>query len=235
MSGSACRRILVTGASRGIGRAVAERLAAPGRLLLLQGRDGEALEATCRAVRAAGAEAEAVTAELADPEAVASLARRAAAAPLDALVNNAGVASVAPLEETTLEAWREAFAVNVTAPFLLVRGVLGALPRGAVVVNVLSVAARRGFAGWSAYCMSKAALDGFSRALREELRPRGVRVVSLYPGATATAMWRGIAGQWPVERMLEPAEVAEAVAYAVERPSAVLVEEITLGHASGAL
>ena len=235
MEGTAHSRVLITGASRGIGRAVAERLAGPGRRLLLHGRDREALEAVCRAVRTAGGEAEALLADLADPDAVEALARAAAAAPLDGLVNNAGVAAVSPLEETTLEAWRHAFAVNVTAPFLLVRGVLGAMPRGAFVVNVLSVAARRGFPGWGAYCMTKAALDGFARALREEVRPRGLRVVSIYPGATATGMWRELPGEWPRERMLTPAEVAEAVAYAVERPGEVLVEEVTLGHASGAL
>ena len=81
--------------------------------------------------------------------------------------------------------------------------------------------------------MSKFALDGFSKSLREELRPRGIRVINIYPSATATAIWDGIEGDWDKSGMLAPEETAEALAYALERPSSVLVDEISLGNMAG--
>ena len=81
--------------------------------------------------------------------------------------------------------------------------------------------------------MSKFALDGFTRAVREELRPRGIRVINIYPAATATGMWDGISGEWSAEAMMPPEEVAEAVAYGLCRPASVLVESIHVGHISG--
>lgn len=83
--------------------------------------------------------------------------------------------------------------------------------------------------------MSKFALDGFTRALREELRPRGIRIINIYPAATATDIWNSIPGEWPRENMIKPEEVAEAVAYAYSRPASVLVEDITVGSSGGNL
>jgi len=228
-------RILVTGASRGIGRAVAERLAEPGREILLHGRDTNALAEVRDEVVRRGAGARVHTADLAIAEEVLGLAAAAGGGPLHALVNNAGGAVVKPVAEISLAEWEESLAVNLTAPFLLVQALLPRLAAGGAVVNLLSIAARRPFAGWSAYCAAKAALDGFARALREEVRPRGIRVINVYPAATRTALWDTVAGSWRRDRMLAPEEVAEAVAYALSRPPGVLVETVEVGDISGPL
>jgi len=143
------------------------------------------------------------------------------------------VAYVAPFEKITLEQWQTTLAVNVTAPFLLMQKLLPRLPPGAAIINILSVAATTAFPNWSSYGMSKYALDGVTRAVREELRPKNIRVINIYPAATATGMWDGISGEWSAEAMLPPEEVAEAVAYALSRPASVLVESIHVGHISG--
>ena len=226
-------RILVTGAGRGIGRAIACRLADHGRLLLLHGRDRKALEETARLADAKGASTLIVKSDLSTPAGIDAIVGAVGDQPLDVLLNNAGVAYVAPFQNITLEQWQTTLAVNVTAPFLLVQKLLPCLTGGSAIVNILSVAATSAFPNWSGYCMSKFALDGFTRAVREELRPRGIRVINIYPAATATDMWDGISGEWSAEAMLPPNEVAEAVAYGLSRPASVLVESIHVGHISG--
>jgi NAD(P)-dependent dehydrogenase (short-subunit alcohol dehydrogenase family) len=228
-------RILITGASRGIGRAIGDVLARGGRELLLQGRDADALAAGAAEAERRGARATVLRYDLSDPEAVAALCDAIGDGPLHGLVNNAGVALVKPVDEIGLEEWQRALTVNLTAPFLLVGRLLGLMPPGAAIVNVLSVAARQGFPGWTAYCTAKFGLRGFSAALREEVRSRGIRVIDVIPAATATGLWDEVPGEWPRERMLDPQQVAEAVRFAVERPADVLVDEISLGNLGGTL
>jgi 3-oxoacyl-[acyl-carrier protein] reductase len=100
-------------------------------------------------------------------------------------------------------------------------------------VNILSIAARSGFPNWSAYCMSKFALEGFSQCVREELRDRKIRVINVYPAATDTNIWNDIEGNWPRGKMISPEDVASAVAYALSRPTDVALENITLSSLSG--
>lgn len=228
-------RVLITGASRGIGRALALRLARPGRQLLLHGRAKAALEDTARQVEERGGGVTVHVADLADPAQVEALAAAVGGQPLSALVHNAGLAVAKPVAEVSEAEWRQSLEVNLTAPFLLTRALLPHLSHGATVVHVLSVAAKRGFAGWAPYCAAKFALEGFSQCLREEVRGLGVRVVNVYPAATATQLWDGVAGQWPRERMLAAEEVAEAIAFALERPGEVVVSDLSLSHLAGTL
>ena len=229
------KRYLITGASRGIGRAIAEKLAGGEVTLLVHGRDRAALRETCESVETKGAKAIPLCYDLRDPAAIQSMVDEIGGGALDAAIHNAGIASVKPLESITLEEWQNTLAVNVTAPFLLTQKLLPLLPAGSTIVNVLSVAARTGFPKWSSYCMSKFALEGFSQAVREELRPRGIRVLNIYPAATATEIWNGVEGDWPREKMLRPEEIAEAVAFALSRPAEVAVENITVQNVTGAL
>ncbi|MFL6539559.1 MAG: SDR family oxidoreductase [Chthoniobacterales bacterium] len=229
------KRILITGASRGIGRAIAEKLAAPETTLLLQGRDESALAERKRSVEDRGARAEILTCDLADPNAVSAFAERIARGSLDVLVNNAGIAVVKALADVSLGEWQRSVDVNVTAPFILTQKLAPILPTGGSIVNILSIAAKNGFPGWSTYCMSKFALEGFTQSLREELRPRGIRVINIYPAATATEIWNSVEGEWPREKMMSSAQIADAVHYALSQPAAVAVENITLSNTAGAL
>src|SRR2546423_6284572 len=109
------------------------------------------------------------------------------------------------------------------------------MPPGSSIVNVLSIAAKTGFANWSAYCMSKFALEGFSQCVREELRDRKIRVINVYPAATDTEIWDQIEGKWPRKKMMSATEAADSVAFALARPTDTLVENITLSSLAGNL
>ena len=229
------KRILITGASRGIGRAIAQKLAGNETSLLLHGRDQQALDETCRLVEAAGSVAQRLVFELREPSQISSLVDAVGSEPLDVLINNAGVTVVKPLEAISLEEWQAMLAINVTAPFLLTKVFAANMAAGASIVNVLSIAAKSGFPNWSAYCMSKFALEGFSQAVREELRSRGIRVINLYPAATNTDIWDAVEGEWPREKMMPPSEIADAVAFALSRSPDVALENIDVLNVAGRL
>ena len=229
------KRYLITGASRGIGRAIAEKLAADDTVLLLHGRDTVALAQTRKAVESRCAEVVLLVHDLAKRSGVSDLITQVGNAPIDLLVNNAGVAVVKPFTEITSIEWEQTLGVNITAPFLLTQRFAPRMPPGSSIVNILSVAAKTAFPSWSAYCMSKFALEGFSRCVREELRDRKIRVINVYPAATDTDIWSQIEGQWPRERMMSATQVADAVAFALARPTETLVENITLSSLVGNL
>jgi NAD(P)-dependent dehydrogenase (short-subunit alcohol dehydrogenase family) len=155
--------------------------------------------------------------------------------PIDLLVNNAGIAVVKPFTEITTIEWEQTVGVNITAPFMLTQHFAPRMPPESSIVNILSVAAKSGFANWSAYCMSKFALEGFSQSVREELRDRKIRVINIYPAATDTNIWSDIEGNWPRHKMISPEDVASAVAYALSRPADVTLENITLSSLTGNL
>ncbi len=229
------KRYLITGASRGIGRAIAEKLAAPDVFLLLHGRDTVALAETCKSVQSQCAGVIKLIHDLATEKGVSNLISEVGGDPLDVLINNAGIAVVKPFREITPDEWKQTLGVNVTAPFLLMQRFAGQMPPGSSIVNILSIAAKTAFANWSAYCMSKFALEGFSQSVRDELREHRIRVLNIYPAATNTEIWDDVTGDWPREKMISAEEVACAVAYALSRPDNVAVENITLGNLGGDL
>jgi short-subunit dehydrogenase len=229
------KRYLITGASRGIGRAIAAKLAAPEVTLLLHGRDTGALAETCRVIEQTGAQIVKLVHDLAIVPGVADLIAAVGHEPIDLLVNNAGIAITKPFTEVTIKEWEQTLGVNVTAPFLLMQHFAPRMPPGSSIVNILSIAAKTAYPNWSIYCASKFALDGLSTALREELRSHRVRVLNIYPAATDTEIWNSVAGDWPREQMMSATDVAEAVSYAISQPAAVAVENITLASSSGSL
>jgi short-subunit dehydrogenase len=229
------KRYLITGASRGIGRAIAEKLAAEDVTLLLHGRDTVALAQTRKAIEPQCAKAVLLIHDLATPAGVSDLIAEVGNKPIDLLVNNAGVAVVKPFTEITPVEWEQTVGVNITAPFMLTQAFAPKMPPGSSIVNILSIAAKTGFANWSAYCMSKFALEGFSESVREELRDRKIRVINVYPAATDTSIWNNVEGNWPREKMISPEHVASAVAYALSRPTDVALENITLSSLAGSL
>jgi 3-oxoacyl-[acyl-carrier protein] reductase len=187
---------LVTGASRGIGRATAVELARRGTALALVGRPSAELDETVELARAAGApEAVAFGCDLADARATEAAAYAVVShfPGLAILVNNAGVAPRVSVEETRLDVWDETLAVNLRAPFVLTRAVLPVMRkhgRGRIV-HVGSISSTLGTPRLSAYCASKWGLVGFMKSLAEELSGSGIVTLAILPGSTATRMLEG--------------------------------------------
>jgi short-subunit dehydrogenase len=229
------KRFLITGASRGIGRAIALKLAVPDVMLLLHGRDTVALAETCRAVDNSGAKTAKLIHDLATFRGISDLVAEVGHKPIDLLVNNAGIAVVKPFAEITRQEWEQTIGVNVTAPFFLIQHFAPRMPPGSSIVNILSIAAKTAYPNWSIYCGSKFSLEGLSTAIREELRSRKVRILNVYPAATDTDIWNEVSGEWPREQMISAADVAGAVAFAIHQPPAVLIENITLSNTTGLL
>ncbi len=232
------RVAIVTGASRGIGRAIASRFARAGANLVLVARGERGLREAADEMTALGIEVEAVRADVASPAAVATMARRALARfkRIDLLVNNAGIATFAPLLKVRVPEWDRMMAVNLRAPFLCTRAVLPSMirRRQGSIINIASVAAVRGFADCSGYSASKSGLLGFSRALAVELRPYNIRVMAICPGAVDTPLWDRF-GKFDRGRMLRDEDVAEAVLWVASEPERVHVEAMVIGHVSGDL
>jgi len=201
----------------------------------LHGRDTVALAETRKGVEAHCSKVIPLIHDLATSAGVSDLIAEVGAQPIDLLVNNAGVAIVKPFGEITQIEWEQTVGVNITAPFMLTQHFAPRMPPGSSVVNILSIAAKTGFANWSAYCMSKFALEGFSQAVREELREHKIRVINIYPAATDTNIWSSVEGNWPREKMISPNDVASAVAYALSQPAEVALENISLSNLTGNL
>lgn len=234
-SSSRIERYIITGASRGIGRAIAVRLAGKNKILLLQGRDRKALNESCRLVERKGGRAKEILADLRSVRGVGKLLKAIGNDSVHLLVNNAAVTVVKPFTKLKLREWQEALFVNVTVPLLLAQNLSPRMPKGSCIVNILSIAARQGFPNWASYCATKFALEGLSQCLRAELKAKGIRVINIYPSATETQLWKNVPGKWPREKMLKAEEVAEGVYYAISRPPEVLVENIFLGNLAGKL
>src|SRR4051812_42718920 len=236
------RRILVTGGRRGIGAALAVGLAAPGTTLLIHHLAAEAeAERVAHRCREAGAEAETLSADLADPAAVASLAVRAGN--VDILISNAARASNVDIAELSLAEWQATFAVNVTAPMLLAQTLGGGMvARGwGRIVNVSSVTVRLGGPSGPSYVSSKAALIGLTRSLARAYGSSGVTVNALTPGAVLTEGERELAGGDPVPahaglvatqavpRNLVPDDLVAAVRFMVSEGASAFTGQVVEG------
>lgn len=210
--------VLVTGASRGLGAALARRLAAEGARVVLVARGGEELEQVAAGIRAAGGEAHAVAADVGDKRAPHAIAAAAAAlvGPVDVLVQCAstlGHVPLRPLLDTDCEALEDALQVNLVGPFRLAKLLAApmALRGRGVVVDVTSDASVAAYPTWGAYGVSKAGLDHLGRILGAELEGTGVRVVTVDPGEMDTRMHADAIPDADRATLLDPDVVAARI------------------------
>jgi short-subunit dehydrogenase len=223
---------IITGASRGLGKAMAERFAAAGYDLVLIARDSQRLAEVQAALnrRFPGIRIECFPADLSKKNEILSLGNGLVKAgiPVDVLINNAGQFLPGSIHDEAEGALEQMMAVNLYSAYHLTRVLLPGMMarRSGHIFNICSVASLQAYPNGGAYSISKWALAGFSANLREELKPHGIKVTSVYPGAVYTDSWAG-SGVEP-NRIMEAADVAEMV-YAASRLSPqATVEEILL-------
>jgi NADP-dependent 3-hydroxy acid dehydrogenase YdfG len=231
------RVALVTGASRGIGAAVARRLAAAGARVALVARDKEALATLAREI---GHGAAGLACDVRDTSALTraldQLPELVGAAP-DIIVNNAGAFMLAPASDTSVDAFAELVAVNLTAPFAVVRALLPAMrPREAGhIVTIGSIADRAVFPGNAAYASTKHGVRALHEVLRAELKGSGIRASLVSPGPVDTRLWDSVdpdnkPGFTPRSEMLTPEHVADAVFYVVTTSPELNIDELRLSR-----
>jgi 3-oxoacyl-[acyl-carrier protein] reductase len=226
MTGLISRTALVTGASRGIGRATARALAAAGaRVIVHYGNAATEARSLVAEIRASGGHADAVGADLAAPDGAHKLAvqiRKLVGERLDILVANAGVATPASIEDQTVENFDRMFAVNVRAPFFLVQQLLPLFAEGSSVVLLSSLAARASVGQLSAYAATKGAIDTLVKHFAVLLGPRGIRVNAVAPGVIDTDMSEFVRtdegrqftlGMQALQRVGHPDDVADAIVF----------------------
>ncbi len=227
---------IMTGASRGIGRAISVALAGEGATVVLSGRIEADLAETALRVKEAGGVPQIVTTELADEQSIKNLVTTTAKSfgRLDILINNAGITHSAPLDETRTEDLDRCWTVNARAPFLLCREALPLLKRAerATIVNISSVVGVKGYPLQSAYTASKHALRGMSIALAEELRGSSVRVHVICPGGVDTEMVSRVRPDINKDELIGPDEVAELVLYLVTHRGNAVVDELHIRRAT---
>jgi NAD(P)-dependent dehydrogenase (short-subunit alcohol dehydrogenase family) len=229
------RVVLVTGASRGIGQAIAQACASEGACLALASRSRKLIHEAAAGIPGAFP----FVADVTSAKSVGQLFKlvRAKYGRLDVLVNNAGVFTYKPFIRTTLSDWETNIRTNLTSLYLVTRAALPLLRRSgnAHIINVLSVSSRAAFPNCSAYCASKFGALGLTRVLAEELRAHAIRVSAILPGSTSTRMSSEF--DFPVDRrrLLQPADVGAAVLSALLLPARAAIDEILLTPSQGSL
>jgi NAD(P)-dependent dehydrogenase (short-subunit alcohol dehydrogenase family) len=241
------RLALISGANRGIGLAIARALAREGCNLIITGRDERALAKASieldklQSVKFPEKPNVSVLAQSCDvrsPNSVDYLFAlvRGLHKPLDILINNAGIGHPdRTVGELPYPMWMEVIDANLNGLFLMTQAALAVMKRGSTIVNNLSIAAERVFTGSAAYNASKHGALGFTNTLREELRPKGIRVIALMPGATDTAIWDTMWPKAPRRKMMSAETVARTVVDALLLPENATVEKIVVMPSSGTL
>jgi NAD(P)-dependent dehydrogenase (short-subunit alcohol dehydrogenase family) len=232
------RRAVVTGASSGLGRATALALAAAGADVAVMARGAAELARTAEGIRSRGRRSAEAAVDLADPDALREAAGRVIGelGGVDVLVNAAGTDVPGPVTDLDVAGWDRVLNVNLRATFQLSQATWPHMVRagGGTIVNVSSVAGRRGWAGASAYCAAKFGLTGLTQALAAEGREHGIRACVLFPGAMDThwGVWspadRGSVAPTVPPDALAPEQVADLIVFTCAAPPQMVLNEVTV-------
>lgn len=226
------RRAVVTGASKGLGRALCLALAREGFDLLIAARSTKLLEFVAREIRAFGVEAEPLGVDLADEANVRSVEEACRGRPLDLLVNNAGMVAVKPLDVMAGDEIRRIISLNLVVPILLTRAILPLMKRqrSGTIVNISSTAGKRPALHHTVYCATKYGVYGFGEALRMEIEEYGIRVITVCPCRMATELHTSAGIDVNPSAYLSPEDVAGMIVSALTLPQECCMTEMTFGQ-----
>lgn len=226
---------LLTGASRGIGKAIALELARLGYNLAVVGRDAESLEKV--AAEAEGVKIHPIVADLSQVQSAKLVVEETAKAlgGIDLLVNCAGIPQKGPFTDVSPQQWDEVFAVNARAPFFICQAALPYLIKSPkpIVINISSVVGFKGYINQSVYASSKHALAGFTKVFAKEVQPYGIRVHLISPGGVATEMVTKMRPDIDPAELIQPEEIAEIVRFLVTRKGTGTIDEFYIRRYSG--
>ncbi len=221
---------IVTGASRGIGRAISIALARHGATVVLAAREFSKLQETADIIDSHGGKSMIVTTDLLNEDSIKNLVNttKNQFGWLDILINNAGVTHSAKLEDTTTEVWQQCMQVNATAPFILCREALPLLKKSPTshIINISSVVGVKGYPLQSAYTASKHALRGMTMSLAEELNGTNIRVHLICPGGVDTELIPQVRPDLKSQDLMRPEEIAELVLYLVTHDGIGFIDEL---------
>jgi 3-oxoacyl-[acyl-carrier protein] reductase len=226
------KTIIITGAGKGIGRAISLKFAKAGHNIFLAGRNEQDLKSLTDECKELKAECSYYVVDLARSEAAGIIIHECIEqyAGIDVLINNAGVANPFTVENTPVEQWDLMMDVNARAPFLLCKKAIPYLKQSqqASIINISSVVGRKGYVNQAAYTASKHALTGFTKALAKELAPLGIRVHLLSPGGVATDMLTKTRPDLTSSGLIQPEEIAEIIEMLINMRSNAIIDEINI-------
>ena len=228
---------IVTGASKGIGKAIVLKLAELQYNLVVVGRTAQLLSQLKSEIEEEGGRCHAIEADLEDEHAPAHIIKEAVShfGQIDVLVNNAGMAHSGAIAETDNENWDRVHAVNARAPFFLCKAAIPFLKKSTnpVIINMGSVVGFKGYANQAAYASSKHALTGFTKVLAKEVQEDGIKVHLISPGGVNTEMVREMRPDIDTEQLIQPEEISEIVEFLVTRKGRGTIDHLYIRRQSG--
>ncbi|HOJ39203.1 MAG TPA: SDR family oxidoreductase [bacterium] len=224
---------IVTGASRGIGEAIARKMAQSGARVILVARSQERLKTVAESIRQAGGQAWPVVADISREDQVIKMVEKITRDfhRIDILINNAGIGYALPVPETTASDWDLMMNTNARGAFFCSREVFKVMVEQKIsgtIINIASLAGKKGYRYQAAYCASKFALIGFSKVLAMEGRDYGIRVHLICPGGVNTEFIRKIRPDIPPETLIQPEDIAETVLFLLHQSPSVVTDEILM-------
>ena len=226
---------LVTGATKGVGRQIALRLAADGLFVLATGRNTDDMGRLQKEIKNEGGKCLTVPAELIDEAEVTRLVNQVEKldGKLTILVHSAGIAKVGTVKDMDLHLWEQTLAINLTSPFLLTRKCLPLMGKGAHIFFINSVSGHETFPEWSAYSASKWGLRALADTLRKEVNGEGIKVTTIYPASVDTPMQENLPYDWDRTKMLKADDIARAVLNCYRQPADVQIKELVIENIAG--
>jgi len=227
--------VLTTGASKGIGRAIALEAARSGLDAIITGRNEDELKNLENEINQTGQTCYNLPADINNIKEIESLTEKIKKQnyKISLLVHSAGVAKIGSIKEMNMEDWELNLKTNLTAPFMLTQKLLPLIESKGHIIFINSVAGRQSFPEWSSYCASKFGLKAFADSLRSEVAEDGIKVTTIYPASVDTPMQDALPYEWDKSKMLQARDVVRAVLHCYLQPEDVQIKELDIENNAG--